>query len=83
MTNKTAKIVNVIEYSDDTSKLYFTLDGVFIGGFEEGGTAHEIVEKPVEKPRGKVIKPITPQEDKAESERKSEKTLDSILKRKT
>jgi hypothetical protein len=78
---RTARIINVIEVKDDKSVIYFTLEGVQIGGWDEGARVAPPAPQP-ERPAGKVVKPISPAEAKAEEEKSGERTLDDILHRK-
>jgi len=82
MTIQTAKIINVIEVKTGEDILYFTLDGMRIGGFEQGvRLPPEIPQPPTPKPVGSVVKPISPKVAKAESEKEDERTFEQILKR--
>lgn len=83
MSVQTAKIINVIEVKAGDTVQYFTLDGFQIGGFSEGVRVGSSAPQPEPvRPAGKVVKPISPQQAKAESEAETERTFDDILKRK-
>ena len=58
-----SRVVNVIETKNEDEVVYFTLDGIMIGGFK-GGVRIKPVEEPTpsEKPKGGVITAPTPHE---------------------
>ena len=68
-----SRIVNVIETSDGEELLYFTLEGVMIGGFKGGSRVEPDAPQPVkEKPDGGIVRPMTPHQIQRQQEREAE-----------
>lgn len=81
---QSAKIINVIEVRSGESLVYFTIDGIHIGGFDRGSKIESTATPPeTVKPAGKVVKPLSPKQAKAESEIEAERSFSDILKRKS
>ncbi len=75
MSNVQSRIVNVIETTQDDEKIYFTLEGLMIGGFKGGiRQTPEVVEITPEKPKGGVITAPTPHE----VQRKKDKDIQNM-----
>lgn len=70
-----SRITNVIETRSGDEIKYFTLEGVMIGGFK-GGIRQEPEEPEpvVEKPKGQIVTPPTPEDVRRSKERKVEES---------
>lgn len=88
MSKSTSKIINMIETRMGDTIEYFTIDGIFVGGFYEGEqvspTTQPVVPKPKPEPKSGVLKNPTPADVRTQRamESEEEETLDNKLAKK-
>lgn len=72
-----ARIINVIETRLGNEITFFTLEGLEIGGFNQGQRIEPIVKKEEIKPQGGIVTSPKPQEVKRNQERETERLMSS------
>lgn len=74
MSDVTSRIVNVIETRQGDEILYFTFEGLMIGGFKGGTRVEPEQTSPVEeRPRGGIIKAPTPEQVQRQKDKEAER----------
>jgi len=71
-----ARVVNVIEVRLGDEISYHTLEGVAIGGFNQGAKVEPIIEKKEIKPQGGIVTSPKPEEVRREKEIEVSKLMD-------
>ena len=73
MSDPQSRIANVIETTIGEDIIYFTLEGVMIGGFKGGVRIEPTQPEPKkERPSGSVVKPMTPHQVRRQRDKEAE-----------